>query len=83
MVTLGSEHNSPMMEPIELFARNGAPLSEKLLRINYEGACVIAAHQHLVAQELSGYVDENGNADSTKREEFVKLGDELIRNTVE
>ncbi|WP_436414803.1 hypothetical protein [Petrimonas sp.] len=83
VVTLGSEHNSPMMEPIELFARNGAPLSEKLLRINYEGACVIAAHQHLVAQGLSGYADENGNADSTKREEFVKLGDELIRNTVE
>lgn len=82
VVTLGSEHNSPMMEPIELFARNSTPLSEKLMQINYEGACVIAAHQHLVAQGLSGYVDENDNADRTKREEFVKLGDELIRNTV-
>ncbi len=83
VVTLGSEHNSPMMEPIELFARNSTPLTDKLLQINYEGACVIAAHQHLVAQGLSGYVDENGNADRTKREEFAKLGDELIRNTVE
>ncbi len=78
VVTLGSEHNSPMMEPIELFARNNTPLTEKLMQINYEGACVIAAHQHLVAQGLSGYVDENGKADRTKREEFVKLGDELI-----
>lgn len=78
IVTLGSEHNSPAMEPIELFARNNTPLSEKLLQINYEGACVIAAHQHLVAQGLTGYVDENGNADRSKREEFVELGNELI-----
>ena len=82
IVTLGSEHNSPSMEPIELFARNRTPLSDKLKRINYEGACVIAAHQHLVAQGLSGYVDEQGNADRSKRGEFVKLGDELIRNRV-
>lgn len=82
IVTLGSEHNSPSMEPIELFARNQTPLSEKLLRVNYEGACIIAAHQHLVAQGLSGYLDEQGNADRSKRGEFVKWGDELIRNTV-
>lgn len=78
VVTFGSEHNSPLMEPVELFARNHTPLSDKLLRINYEGACVIAGHQHLVSQGLPGYVDEHGNADRTKREEFVKLGDELI-----
>ncbi|OPZ25651.1 MAG: hypothetical protein BWZ00_01807 [Bacteroidetes bacterium ADurb.BinA174] len=78
MVTFGSEHNSPMMEPIELFARNRTPLSEKLLQINYEGACVVAAHQHLVAQGLSGYVDKEGDAERAKRDEFVKLGDELI-----
>lgn len=80
VVTLGSEHNTPAMEPVELFARNGVSLTETLLEINYEGACVIAAHQHLVAQGLSGYVDEKGNADRSKRNEFVKLGDELIRN---
>jgi hypothetical protein len=78
VVTFGSEHNSPMMEPIELFARNKTPLSEKLLQINYEGACVIAAHQHLVAKGLTGYVDKEGNADRARREEFVRLGDELI-----
>lgn len=82
IVTLGSEHNSPSMEPIELFARNQTPLSEKLLRVNYEGACIIAAHQHLVAQGLSGYLDEQGNADRSKRGEFVKWGDDLIRNRV-
>jgi len=80
VVTFGSEHNTPAMEPIELFARNSTPLTDKLMQINYEGACVIAAHQHLVAQGLRGYVDADGKADRTKRAEFVKLGEELIRN---
>lgn len=80
VVSLGSEHNTPAMEPIELFARNHTPLTKKLIQINYEGACVIAAHQHLVKQGLNGYVDVDGKADRTKRDEFVKLGDELIQN---
>ncbi len=78
VVTFGSEHNTPAMEPVELFARNNTPLTEKLMQINFEGACVVAAHQHLVAQGLRGYVDEKGNADRSKRAEFVKLGKELI-----
>lgn len=78
VVTFGSEHNTPAMEPIELFARNSTPLTERLMQINYEGACVIAAHQHLVAQGLRGYVDANGQVDRSKRAEFIKLGDELI-----
>ncbi len=80
VVTLGSEHNTPVMEPIELFARGGVPLSDRLKQINSEGASVIAAHQHVVAQGLEGYVDENGEADRSRRDEFVKLGDEVIRS---
>lgn len=83
VVTFGSEHNSPAMEPIELFARHSTPLSEKLMKINYEGACVIAAHQHLTTQGLNGYVDEKGVADRSKRDEFVKLGDQLINSIIE
>lgn len=79
VVTLGSEHNTPAMEPIELFARNNTPLTDTLMKINYEGACVIAAHQHLVSQGLDGYIDEEGLADRARREEFVKLGDEVIK----
>lgn len=78
IVTFGSEHNTPVMEPVELFARNNTPLTEKLMQINFEGACVVAAHQHLVAQGFKGYVDEKGNADRSNRAEFVKLGKELI-----
>lgn len=83
VVTFGSEHNSPAMEPIELFARHSTPLTEKLMNINYEGACVIAAHQHLTTQGLNGYVDEKGIANRSKRDEFVKLGDQLIKSIIE
>ena len=80
VVTFGSEHNTPAMEPIELFARNSTPLTEKLMKINFEGACVVVAHQHLVAQGKKGYIDEKGNADRSKRADFVKIGKELIEN---
>ncbi len=82
IVTFGSEHNSPVMEPIELFARNGVPLTKRLKEINYSGACVIAAHQHIVSQGLEGYVDSSGDADRSKRNEFVKLGNQLINQRV-
>lgn len=83
VVTFGSEHNSPAMEPIELFARHGVRLTDRLKQINYEGACLIAAHQHVVSQELTGYVDAHGNADRSKRDEFVTLGDALIKNELD
>ncbi|MCW1735750.1 hypothetical protein [Anaerorudis cellulosivorans] len=82
VVTFGSEHNTPVMEPVELFARGRTPLTERLMQINYEGACVIAAHQHVTVQGLEGYVDGKGYADRTKREEWVKLGDELIKSKI-
>ena len=80
IVTLGSEHNSPAMEPILLSARHGQPLSERLREINYKSACVLAAHQHLVRQGLEGYLDEDGRAHVDKREEYIKLGNQLIRS---
>lgn len=80
VVTFGSEHNTPAMEPIELFARNRTPLTDWLKQINYQGACVIAAHQHVVAQGLDGYVNGNGKADRSRREEFMMWGDTLIKN---
>lgn len=82
VVTFGSEHNTPVMEPVELFARGRTPLTERLMQINYEGACVIAAHQYVTTQGLEGYVDGKGYADRTKRDEWVKLGDELIKSKI-
>ncbi|MBR4779457.1 MAG: hypothetical protein IK011_06185, partial [Bacteroidaceae bacterium] len=45
IVTFGSEHNTPAMEPIRLRTRDAESLSEKLRAVNWRGACRIAAHQ--------------------------------------
>ncbi len=82
VVTFGSEHNTPAMEPVKLFARGGAPLTDKLLRINYEGACVVAAHQDKIAKGEPGYLDADGHADPSRRGEFIAYGHELIQNTI-
>jgi hypothetical protein len=78
VVTLGSEHNTPAMEPIELFARKKTPLSPSVKEINYKGACLVAAHQYLVATEGKGYLDANGKPDIENRDQFVATGMALI-----
>jgi len=45
LVSFGSEHNTPAMEPIKLRTRDAAELSPKLKAINWRGACAIAAYQ--------------------------------------
>ncbi|MCD7962966.1 MAG: hypothetical protein LUF90_05315 [Rikenellaceae bacterium] len=81
-VTFGSEHNTPAMEPVELFARGGAPLTDKLLRINYEGACITAAHQDLVRQGKHGFVDKEGNADTGNTAYYIEYGDKVIKEAI-
>ena len=45
IVTFGSEHNTPAMEPVRLRTRDASELSDKLKAVNYRGACAVAAHQ--------------------------------------
>jgi len=78
VVTLGSEHNTPAMEPIGLFARKKTELSSILKEINYRGACLVAAHQYLSATTGSGYLDQNGRPDRKNRDRFIELGMALI-----
>ena len=78
VVTFGSEHNTPAMEPIELFALQHTPLTQTLLDINYAGACVIAAHQYLVAKKGAGYIDKNGKPDVENRDSYIQLGKAVI-----
>jgi predicted metal-dependent phosphoesterase TrpH len=75
VVTLGTEHNTPAMEPIELFARGGTPLTDKLMEINYKGACVVAAHQARYASTKMAY-------DPARREEYVAESNKLIKAVV-
>ena len=50
VVTLGTEHNTPAMEPITVSCREGKALDRELEFISYRGASVIVAHQYLHAQ---------------------------------
>ena len=51
IVSFGSEHNTPALEPIKLRTSDSAELSETLKAINWKGACAIAAHQHRLPAE--------------------------------
>jgi hypothetical protein len=78
VVTLGSEHNTPAMEPIELFARKKSVLSPVLQEINYLGACLVAAHQYLYATEGKGYLNADNQPDIKNRDHFIHVGKALI-----
>jgi hypothetical protein len=79
VVTFGTEHNTPAMEPVEVHVQTNLKLSQAMLEINYKSACVVAAHQELVRQGKKGYIDENGVADVENREEYIQLGNRVIK----
>lgn len=55
IVTAGTEHNTLDMLPIQLQCAKGTTISDELLWIFWEGACVIAAHQYLVLKRQKGF----------------------------
>ena len=83
VVTFGTEHNAPGKQPIEVFAGGQIPLDDDLLKINYEGACILAAHQYLFDRDGAGVLDSKGVFKQNKRKAFADLGDRLIKSVVE
>jgi hypothetical protein len=83
VITFGTEHNTPQLDPVTVFGGDGKELSENLKTIGYEGACVIAAHQYLLAKGKQGFLDQTGKAKLDQRAEFIKLGNAVIKNFVE
>ena len=59
IVTAGTEHNTQDLLPIMPSAK-GAPIPPELLPLFWEGACVCAAHQYLLARGEPGYVTPEG-----------------------
>ena len=79
VVTFGSEHNTPQLDPMKITCRGGVELDEELKMINYEGTAIIAAHQYLVANDMEGYL--NGKkAKIAEKEYFIELGKAVINN---
>ena len=77
----GTEHNTPDRIPIEVTCTDG-PVSDYARRAFWEATCVVAAHQHLVANGEPGYVDvsgaRTGDDPDARRAELVAIGATLI-----
>jgi len=78
LITFGTEHNTPQLDPVKVSCSGGVELDADLERIGFEGACIIAAHQYLVAKGKEGYLDMNGIAKTNEYDKFVELGQAVI-----
>lgn len=77
IVLAGSEHNTPVLMPMSLSARDGE-LNEYLLTEFYEGACIIAAHQYLRSRGGRGIIIKSGEIDINNKDYFIELGHSII-----
>lgn len=77
VITFGSEHNTPQLDPVKISCRGSMPLDRELKQINYEGAAVVAAHQYLVAKGEEGYLSGT-RAKQEQLPELIELGKAVI-----
>jgi len=88
-VTDGTEHNTLDLIPMEPTCKAGESVPDALKDIFWEGACVIAAHQFLVAQGQYGFVDDKGRPNSEYRSHeerikaFSRIGSAVIQRYIE
>lgn len=82
VISLGSEHNTPGIFPVEVKIDGTNTLPDDLKEISYNGACVIAAHQYLKAKGKDGFVTPQGKRTDTNIADFVKLGNAVIKNVI-
>jgi hypothetical protein len=76
VLTAGTEHNTPEMIPLAPTCVGGVAIPLQIEAIFWEGACVVAAHQHLVSLGECGYVDADGNLNpkyATQEERIAAL----------
>jgi len=82
LITFGTEHNTPDPTPLKVSCRNQMPLDDDLLAINYQSACVIAAHQYYIANGQPGYLTPEGFPRLEKQDDFITIGNAVIRNFI-
>ena len=77
VITFGTEHNTPQLDPMKITCRGGVDLDDELKQINYEGTAIIAAHQYLVANGKEGYL-KGKKAKTDDKEYYIILGKAVI-----
>ena len=78
IITFGTEHNTPDLIPLTVNGKSSASLDEKLKKIAWEGACIIAAHQYLRADGRQGYVLPERTGNLEQRKDLAGLGQLVI-----
>jgi hypothetical protein len=78
ILTAGTEHNTPLMEPMIPRCSGGVDLDDELKRIFWQGACAVAAHQYLSVKGQAGYVDKSGNRTTREVKELESIGSSVI-----
>ena len=82
VITFGTEHNTPQLDPIKVSCSGGIELDAELEQIGYEGACIIAAHQYLVAKGEEGFLDSDGVGKTKEYDAFAELGNAVISHFI-
>ena len=82
LVSFGTEHNTPQLDPVKVSCRNGVELDEELNQIGYEGACIIASHQYLLAKGEEGFLRADGSGKTAEYDSFVELGKAVIEKFI-
>jgi hypothetical protein len=77
VIMFGTEHNTPELIPLRVGCRNDVSLNAELMRVSYEGVCVVAAHQYLRSMGRPGF--EHGG----ELPHFVQLGHAVIRHFID
>jgi hypothetical protein len=82
IITFGTEHNTPDPAPLKVSCRDNVPLDKDLIAVNYQSTCVIAAHEYLVAKGKPGYLTPEGFPRLEKQDDFIALGNAVIRHFI-
>ena len=79
LVTFGTEHNTPSLDPLKVTCRGGVDLSDNLKKIAFESTSVLAAHQYLKAKGEEGYPEQMIKKGGHVRGEFIDLGKAVLQ----
>ncbi len=79
LVTFGTEHNTPSLDPIKVTCRARVDLSDNLKKIAFESTSVLAAHQYLKARGEKGYPEQVAKKGMQVRQEFIELGKAVLQ----
>ena len=80
VVMAGTEHNTAERLPLDPACVDG-PLSDYARTAFWQGTCVVAAHQWLVARGEPGYVDAQGALTGRSADALASLGARLITDS--